>query len=79
MARICRSCVNRRRRELHAAKDGKTLDGKLPRLEDLVKKGDLAAIKKRTSSITAGNRDRLLALAVRDFKSAPRNRATSSL
>ncbi len=72
MARICRSCVNRRRRELHAAKGGKTLDEKLPRLEDLVKKGDLAAIKKRRSSITAGNRDRLLVLAVRDFKRAPK-------
>ena len=72
MARICRSCVNRRRRELHTATASKAGDGKVPRLADLVKNGDLPAVKKLASLITAGNRQRLLALAVRDFTSAPK-------
>jgi hypothetical protein len=41
-------------------------------LRDLAKKGDLAALKKNRSLISASNRQRLLALAVIDFKSAPK-------
>jgi hypothetical protein len=37
-----------------------------------VKRGDYAAVNANRTLITAGNRDRLLALAVRDFKSAPK-------
>lgn len=71
MAKKCSSCVNRRRRELQAAKS-KTGARKPPHLGTLVKQGDLAAIKRHRRLITAGNRDRLLALAVTDFKSAPK-------
>jgi ankyrin repeat protein len=74
LQRLCRSCVNKRRRERHATKPDKTGQGDEgpPRIQDLVKKGDVAAIKKNKSLINAGNRDRLLALAVTDFKSAPK-------
>jgi ankyrin repeat protein len=37
-----------------------------------VKKGDFAAVKKSSSLITAANREYLLALAVADFKTAPK-------
>jgi ankyrin repeat protein len=74
LQRLCRSCVNKRRRERHATKSGKPShgEGNPPRIQDLVKKGDAAAIKKNKSFINAGNRDHLLALAVTDFKSAPK-------
>jgi ankyrin repeat protein len=72
LARICSACVNKRRRELHASRRHNTGEDKQPRLRDLVKAGDLAAIKKNRSLINAGNRQRLLALAVTDFKSAPK-------
>ena len=49
-----------------------TGNGSPPRLQDLVKKGDFAAVKKNSSLINARNRQYLLALAVRDFKSAPK-------
>jgi ankyrin repeat protein len=71
MAKKCSACVNRRRRELHAAKS-KTGNGKPADLGTLVKKGDYLAVKKNRTSITSANRDRLLALAVTDFKSAPK-------
>jgi ankyrin repeat protein len=67
LAKKCSACVNKRRRELHASKNG---DRKPPHLGTLVKKGDYAALKSNRKMITAGNRDRLLALAVSDFKSA---------
>jgi ankyrin repeat protein len=69
MAKKCSACVNRRRRELHASRTG---DRKPAHLGTLVKKGDFAAVKSNRGMITAGNRDRLLALAVSDFKSAPK-------
>ena len=69
LAKKCSACVNRRRRELHASK---TSDRKPARLGTLIKEGDYAAVKINRSMITPGNRDRLLALAVRDFKSAPK-------
>ena len=74
LQRLCRSCVNKRRRERYATKSGKTSHGggDPPRIQDLVKKGDVAAIKKNRSLINASNRDHLLALAVTDFKSAPK-------
>jgi hypothetical protein len=70
--RLCRSCVNQRRRNLHATKSSKAGQGAPPRIHDLVKKGDLTAVKKHKNLINARNRDYLLALAVRDFKSAPK-------
>ena len=70
--RLCRACVNKRRRTRHRAKRSETGNGSPPRLQDLVKKGDLAAVKKNSSLINARNRQYLLALAVRDFKSAPK-------
>ena len=69
---MCSSCVNKRRRARYAAKRNETGHGNPPRLRDLVKKGDFAAVKKNRSLIDASNRDRLLALAVIDFKSAPK-------
>jgi hypothetical protein len=69
LAKKCSACVNRRRRALHASKIG---DRKPAHLGTLVKKGDYAAVKSNRGLITAGNRDRLLTLAVRDFKSAPK-------
>ncbi len=72
MAKKCRSCVNRRRRELHAMKSSKTGHEKPPHLAALVKKGDYAALKRNRRMINAGNRAPLLALAVRDFTSAPK-------
>jgi Ankyrin repeats (3 copies) len=69
LAKKCSACVNKRRRELHASKTG---DRKPAHLGTLTKKGDYAAVKRNRSMITAGNRDRLLALAVSDFKSAPK-------
>ncbi len=69
LAKKCRACVNRRRRQLHA---GRTRDRKPLHLGMLVKKGDYVAIKSNRSLINASNRDRLLALAVMDFKSAPK-------
>ena len=70
--RLCRSCVNERRRKRYATKRSKEGHGSPPRLQDLVKKGDFAAVKKNRSLINAGNREYLLDLAVRDFKSAPK-------
>ncbi len=69
LAKKCSACVNRRRRELHASGRG---DRKPAHLGTLAKKGDYAALKQNRSLITAANRDRLLALAVMDFKSAPK-------
>jgi ankyrin repeat protein len=51
---------------------GKTGHADPPRLRDLVKKGDFAAVKKNSNLINARNRECLLALAVEDFKSAPK-------
>jgi ankyrin repeat protein len=72
LAKECSACVNKRRRALHASKRGQTGHGKPPHLPYLVKNGDLAAVKRCRSSINAGNIGRLLALAVSDFKSAPK-------
>ncbi len=72
LQRLCRSCVNQRRRERYATKRSETGHGSLPRLQDLVKKGDFAAVKKNRTLINARNREYLLALAVRDFKTAPK-------
>src|ERR1700730_16806967 len=72
LAKTCRPCVNRRRRELHAMKSTKTAHEKPPHLGALVKKGDYAAIKRNRRMINAGNRAALLELAVRDFTSAPK-------
>jgi ankyrin repeat protein len=69
LAKKCRACVNRRRRQLHASNTG---DRKPAQLGTLVKKGDYAAIKSNRRMINAFNRDRLLALAVSDFNSAPK-------
>ena len=69
LAKKCRACVNRRRRQLNASKTG---DRKPAHLGTLVKQGDYGAVKSNASRIDASNRDRLLALAVRDFKSAPK-------
>jgi ankyrin repeat protein len=69
MSKKCSACVNRRRRELHASKIGHRNPA---HLGTLVKKGDYLAVKKNRTLITAANRDRLLALAVSDFKSAPK-------
>ncbi len=72
LQRLCRSCVNKRRRNRYATKRSETGHGSPPRLQDLVKKGDFAAVKKNRSLIKAGNREYLLALAVTDFKTAPK-------
>jgi len=69
LAKKCRACVNRRRRQLHARKTG---DRKQAHFGTLVKKGDYAAVKRNRRMINASNRDRLLALAVMDLKSAPK-------
>jgi ankyrin repeat protein len=69
---LCRSCVNKRRRERHATKSSKTRHADPPRIQDLVKKGDFTAVKKNRNLIDASNRQYLLTLAVRDFKSAPK-------
>jgi hypothetical protein len=53
-------------------KAGKANQGKPPRLSALVKQGDIAALKRNRKLINPGNRERLLALAVTDFKSAPK-------
>jgi Ankyrin repeats (3 copies)/Ankyrin repeat len=66
LAKKCSACVNRRRRQLHASKKG---ERKPAHLGTLVKKGDYAAVKSNRSLISTNNRDRLLAMAVRDFKS----------
>ena len=73
--RTCSACVNKQRRERYAAKSGKTDQEKPPHLGELVKKGDYAAIKRNRGLINAGNKQRLLALAVRDFKSAPKKQS----
>ena len=72
LQRLCRACVNKGRRERYSANRSETGLGRPPRLQDLVKKGDLAAVMKNKSLINAGNREYLLALAVTDFKSAPK-------
>ncbi len=72
LARKCSACVNKQRRMLYATTSSKAGPGKRPCLRDLVKKGDFAAVKKNGSLINASNSERLLALAVRDFKSAPK-------
>ena len=69
LAKKCSACVNRRRRQLHASNKG---ERKPAHLGTLVKKGDFAAVKSNRNMINASNRDRLLALAVMDFKSAPK-------
>jgi ankyrin repeat protein len=53
-------------------KSSKPADGKPPHFPALVKKGDYAALKRNRRMINAGNRQQLLALAVTDFKSAPK-------
>jgi len=53
-------------------KSSKTGHEKPPHLGALVKKGDYAAIKRNRRMINASNRAPLLALAVRDFTSAPK-------
>ncbi len=70
--RLCRSCVNEQKRKRYATKRGETGHGSPLRLQDLVKKGDFAAVKKNGRLINAGNRAYLLAVAVRDFKTAPK-------
>jgi len=72
LQKLCRACVNMRRRKRYATKSTQTDPGKPPRLQDLVKKGDFAAVKQNARLINASNREYLLALAVRDFKSAPK-------
>jgi hypothetical protein len=72
LARMCYACVNKRRRARYAANRSTTGQEKPSRLTELVKKGDYAAIKANKTLINAGNRERLLALAVMDFKSAPK-------
>ncbi len=72
LAKVCSTCVNKRRRARYAATRSETGHETPPRLRDLVKKGDFGAVKKNRSLIDASNRDRLLALAVSDFKSAPK-------
>src|SRR4051794_39259212 len=72
LARTCSSCVNKQRRSRYATRSSKADHGKPPHLRDLVKKGDLAAVKTNTALINASNREQLLALAVSDFKSAPK-------
>jgi ankyrin repeat protein len=69
LAKKCRACINRRGRQLHASK---TRDQELLHLGTLVKRGDYPAFKSNRRLINASNRDRLLALAVVDFKSAPK-------
>jgi hypothetical protein len=69
LAKKCRACVNRRRRQLHERKTG---DRKPVHLGTLAKKGDYAALKSNRRMINASNQDRLLALAVTDFRSAPK-------
>ena len=59
-------------RPAHATKSGETGHESPSRLQDLVKKGDCAAIKKNENLINAGNRDYLLTLAVMDFKTTPK-------
>jgi ankyrin repeat protein len=71
MASKCAACVNRRRRELHAARS-KSGERNTDFMAALVKRGDYSAVRNLRMMITAGNRDRLLALAVTDFKSAPK-------
>lgn len=71
LAKKCSACVNRRRRELHADKN-RTIETKPVHLATLVKRGDFAAFQRNPSLINVRNRDRLLALAVTDFKSAPK-------
>jgi hypothetical protein len=72
LAKICSACVNKRRRERYAAKRSESGPGSPSQLRNFVKKGVLAAVKKYKGLINAGNRQRLLALAVTDFKSAPK-------
>jgi len=72
LARMCSSCVNKRRRKRYATKSSKTGQERPAQLGELVKKGDYAAIKRNRGLINAGNTERLLALAVTDFKSAPK-------
>jgi ankyrin repeat protein len=69
LAKKCSACVNRRRRQLYASKTGVR---KPAHVGTLVKKGDYAAVKCNRGMINARNRDRLLALAVVDLKSAPK-------
>jgi ankyrin repeat protein len=70
--RLCRACVNKGRRQRYLAKRSEAGQESPRRVQDLVKKGDLAALKQNTSLINSGNREYLLALAVTDFKSAPK-------
>ena len=72
LRRLCRACVNKQRRNRYATKRIEGGPASPLRLQDLVKKGELAAIKKHRSLINARNREHLLALAVRDFKTAPK-------
>jgi ankyrin repeat protein len=72
LARKCSSCVNKQRRKRYRTKLSEPGPGKPPELQDLVKRGDFAAVKNNKSLINSSNSERLLALAVTDFKSAPK-------
>jgi hypothetical protein len=53
-------------------KSGRSARKKPPDLRAIVKHGDVAALKRERRLINANNREQLLALAVTDFKSAPK-------
>jgi ankyrin repeat protein len=72
LAQVCSACVNKRRRARYAAQSREADQGKHLHLYELVKRGDYAAVQSQRSLIDAGNRQHLLAHAVRDFKSAPK-------
>jgi ankyrin repeat protein len=72
LAKICSACVNKRRRERYAARRSEPGPVNPSQLRNLVKHGDLAAVKKCKGLINAATRQTLLALAVTDFKSAPK-------
>jgi ankyrin repeat protein len=75
LARLCTACVNNRRRELYAGKRRDAGDDRPLHLREIVKRGDYAALKQNRRSITPSNRQPLLALAVMDFKSAPKKKS----
>jgi hypothetical protein len=75
LARMCTSCVNKRRRELYANKKHEAGDARPPRLREIVKRGDFVAFKKNRRAVNATNRQPLLALAVMDFKRAPKKKS----
>jgi hypothetical protein len=72
LQKLCRACVDQRRRERYATKKKKTGQEAPSRIQDLVRKGNITAVMQNKSLINASNRDYLLTLAVTDFKSAPK-------